>query len=460
MRNLTASSASCMITRVSLAVTLLSLSPSTLPAQTTATDQDIRALREEVSELKSRLAELETKLAALPPAARPAGDKLMANAIEPQPSPAALFTAAVPPATATEQVASKPAPFAFGDFTWMNGQSRQKTQPLANSFATVSLYLDTYYGYSFNQPRDDTIVGSGAVGRNTVLSGVPTTPGSFPFTVRVTDSGGTSQTATAMLTLTIASQQPVTVTSPDSAIGCLDIETFTASSSNVTWTDDCGANCSISQSGSPSNFVPNASTTSPTPVKVTATDTVTQLQGFKTILVNPSLSPAPNGPFQDAGGSGTVTVNVQGPWTLSIDSGNGNSGWLTFAGGALSQNGTGIATVNYFVAANLTQRAFTGHLILDSLTTSRSQSLEIDQNQCSICVLVTPTPPAQGGVLSFAASGGNGSFMITTGGNWTVTGPSFVTFTNATSGTGNRWRCRKTRPCLLFPSFLLPSSTI
>jgi len=25
----------------------------------------------------------------------------------------------------------------------MNGQNRQKTQPLANSFATVNLYLDT-----------------------------------------------------------------------------------------------------------------------------------------------------------------------------------------------------------------------------------------------------------------------------------------------------------------------------
>ena len=48
----------------------------------------------------------------------------------------------------------------------MNGQSRQKSQPLSNSFATVNLYLDTYYGYSFNHPKDDTIIGSGAVGRN------------------------------------------------------------------------------------------------------------------------------------------------------------------------------------------------------------------------------------------------------------------------------------------------------
>jgi hypothetical protein len=31
----------------------------------------------------------------------------------------------------------------------------------------VNLCLDNYYGYSFNQPRDDTIIGSSAVSRNT-----------------------------------------------------------------------------------------------------------------------------------------------------------------------------------------------------------------------------------------------------------------------------------------------------
>jgi hypothetical protein len=139
MTNLSTSYAGRMITRLSLAVTLLSFSPPRLPAQAAATDQDIRALREEASELKRRLAELEAKLAAFPPAGRPEGDKLTVKAIEPQRSSAVPVVAAVPPATATEQAASKPAPFAFGDFTWMNGQSRQKTQPLANSFATVNL---------------------------------------------------------------------------------------------------------------------------------------------------------------------------------------------------------------------------------------------------------------------------------------------------------------------------------
>ena len=58
-------------------------------------------------------------------------------------------------------------PFAFGDFTWMNGQSRQKDFPLAFSkVITTSVYLDTYYAYSTNRPADNTIVGSATIGRH------------------------------------------------------------------------------------------------------------------------------------------------------------------------------------------------------------------------------------------------------------------------------------------------------
>jgi len=120
--------------------------------------QDVQALVEEVRELKKRLADVESKLAAIPAAS--ATPVTIAKS-EARPPAQPETTAA--PSTKTP----KPAPFAFGDFTWMNGQSRQKSQPLSNSFATVNLYLDTYYNYSFNQPRDETIIGSGAVGRNT-----------------------------------------------------------------------------------------------------------------------------------------------------------------------------------------------------------------------------------------------------------------------------------------------------
>jgi len=68
---------------------------------------------------------LEARLAAFPPAAPPAGDErsatapLTANAIVERqpPSGVPVVAAAIPPATVTEQTASKPAPFAFGDFT-------------------------------------------------------------------------------------------------------------------------------------------------------------------------------------------------------------------------------------------------------------------------------------------------------------------------------------------------------
>ena len=69
--------------------------------------------------------------------------------------------------TAGRDTAPAKVPFAFGDFTWMNGQSRQKDFPLAfNKFVTASLYLDTYYSYSTNRPADNTIVGSATIGRH------------------------------------------------------------------------------------------------------------------------------------------------------------------------------------------------------------------------------------------------------------------------------------------------------
>jgi hypothetical protein len=66
----------------------------------------------------------------------------------------------------SEAKPAKAAPFAFGDFTWMNGQSRQHSQPLTTPIGTLSLYFDSYYGYSLNHPKDDTIVGSSTLGRD------------------------------------------------------------------------------------------------------------------------------------------------------------------------------------------------------------------------------------------------------------------------------------------------------
>jgi hypothetical protein len=160
--------------RLVLSAILFSGASGRLHAQPAAVNPEVQALRDEVNELKKRLAYMESRLETIASAPAPVPAPVVAAAPAPAPAPAApVVAAAVPPPPVSGAPLApvpdnaKAVPFAFGDFTWMNGQSRQKSQPLSNSIATVSLYLDTYYGYSFNQPRDNTIVGSGAVGRNT-----------------------------------------------------------------------------------------------------------------------------------------------------------------------------------------------------------------------------------------------------------------------------------------------------
>ncbi|HEY1098283.1 MAG TPA: outer membrane beta-barrel protein [Myxococcota bacterium] len=78
---------------------------------------------------------------------------VVAVPVEPMPEPVAAAT---------------PAPFSSIDSTWMNGQSHQRTFPLGvlNGVVTPSLYLDTHYAFSLNQPIDHTLTGSASIGRH------------------------------------------------------------------------------------------------------------------------------------------------------------------------------------------------------------------------------------------------------------------------------------------------------
>src|SRR5713101_6899139 len=60
----------------------------------------------------------------------------------------------------------KAEPFAFGDFTWLNGNARTKDTPYATSFFTPEIRADVDYNYDFNHPKDDTIGGSSEVFRS------------------------------------------------------------------------------------------------------------------------------------------------------------------------------------------------------------------------------------------------------------------------------------------------------
>ena len=54
----------------------------------------------------------------------------------------------------------KAEPFAFGDFTWLNGSSRQTEYPLETPAFTGQFMTDANYTYSFAHPKDHTLVGS------------------------------------------------------------------------------------------------------------------------------------------------------------------------------------------------------------------------------------------------------------------------------------------------------------
>jgi opacity protein-like surface antigen len=85
-----------------------------------------------------------------------------ALAAEPAPSSAAP----APPAPAVASPSAPPEPFAFGDFTWLNGSNRQHKALLDGPIFTGSFLLDVNYTSSLNHPIDNTVVGSTALSRN------------------------------------------------------------------------------------------------------------------------------------------------------------------------------------------------------------------------------------------------------------------------------------------------------
>jgi hypothetical protein len=76
----------------------------------------------------------------------------------------------VPPAQAVSvsvlpAADSKPEPFAFADFTWLNGNSRQVDFPLTTPVFSGEFSFDANYVFDFAHPKDDTLIGSTNSGR-------------------------------------------------------------------------------------------------------------------------------------------------------------------------------------------------------------------------------------------------------------------------------------------------------
>ncbi|HKV25182.1 MAG TPA: outer membrane beta-barrel protein [Candidatus Acidoferrum sp.] len=72
------------------------------------------------------------------------------------------------PETKISKSAKQPAsdPFAFADFTWLNGNPRTKEAAVDTKFFTPEIRSDVSYIYDFNHPKDDSIGGSSEVFRS------------------------------------------------------------------------------------------------------------------------------------------------------------------------------------------------------------------------------------------------------------------------------------------------------
>jgi len=107
----------------------------------------------EAPSLIARLAQLEADLRAL--RAQP-------------PTGSTPSTPLTTPAAEAKPAASEP--FAWGDFTWLNGGSRQTRHLIDSPYFTPQLDVDSNVTYSFNNPIDNTIVGSTATARHNELT--------------------------------------------------------------------------------------------------------------------------------------------------------------------------------------------------------------------------------------------------------------------------------------------------
>ncbi len=164
--------------------------PSTSPNTRESSSQPAKPSEEEIppavakqlEAMEKRIEELEAALKARDAAAKPSATAAVAPPSEssstspptiveqtqqqtPGASPGPGLTSATPAATPASpnfepQTQTQSDPFAYADFTWLNGSSRNKDTPLATKYFTPEVRFDTNFIEDYNQPKDHTMGGS------------------------------------------------------------------------------------------------------------------------------------------------------------------------------------------------------------------------------------------------------------------------------------------------------------
>ena len=138
------------------------------PEISPAVAKQLAAMQAEIEQLKTELKGRSATETAPP---SPAGSAIPAPAPEIRSAEGTPSAAPIgPPAQeARTGVPEKPAPaepFAYADWTWLNGTARNKDTVWDSKFFTPEIRFDTNYVMDFNHPRDDSMGGSSEIFRS------------------------------------------------------------------------------------------------------------------------------------------------------------------------------------------------------------------------------------------------------------------------------------------------------
>ena len=136
------------------------------PEISPAVAKQLDAMQAEIDALKAELNRRAPAPSAATSTATPAG---AASLPQPKPVESSSVSASTDDAQARAGLPEKPKPadpFAYADWTWLNGNPRNKDVVWDSKFFTPEIRMDAHYVMDFNHPRDDTMGGSTEIFRS------------------------------------------------------------------------------------------------------------------------------------------------------------------------------------------------------------------------------------------------------------------------------------------------------
>jgi hypothetical protein len=133
--------------------------------------QELEAMKKRIEQLEAQLQQRDSQKDLTSAPALGTSDALASASTFVSPSVRPAVEASAPAQAAvsdsTAPAKQPPAePFAFADWTWLNGNPRTKEAAFDSKFFTPEIRADVAYHYDFNHPKDDTIGGSSEVFRS------------------------------------------------------------------------------------------------------------------------------------------------------------------------------------------------------------------------------------------------------------------------------------------------------